>query len=329
MAEDLGNININIRDASGSGGGGSGGGSSGGGSGGGGSSGGGPRIVVPKPPPLIPDEAKKESLMSSIFGKLKIGQAISAEMKDLVTNPSISGFGELLTGTSTAGEALAGLGAIALPATIAPAAVALAAAALYKYFKLLQAASEAVAKRIQEVSKYSGYLMKAVALEQWAAIGRTLKEANANGKNYAQVQREMTRVANASLEISIAYNKVMSVGALIFNRLMLILLKSIEPFARLIGKFADTVFKGFSNPSAAPIWLKPTLFAALLPFAGILNWAVIIYKIGNLIEKALIYLGLISKNTAPAIGSDVNDWFLADVYAMRGMKFNPARTRAY
>jgi len=249
--------------------------------------------------------------MSSIFGKLKIGQAISAEMKDLVTNPSISGFGELLTGTSTAGEALAGLGAIALPATIA------------------LAASEAVAKRIQEVSKYSGYLMKAVALEQWAAIGRTLKEANANGKNYAQVQREMTRVANASLEISIAYNKVMSVGALIFNRLMLILLKSIEPFARLIGKFADTVFKGFSNPSAAPIWLKPTLFAALLPFAGILNWAVIIYKIGNLIEKALIYLGLISKNTAPAIGSDVNDWFLADVYAMRGMKFNPARTRAY
>ena len=327
MAEDLGNININIRDASGSGGGGSGGGSSGGGSGGGGSSGGGPRIVVPKPPPLVGGQQK--TMMESVFGKLKIGQLISAEMKDLVTNPSIAGFGELLTGTSTAGEALAGLGAIALPATIALAAVALAAAALYKYFKLLQAASEAVAKRIQEVSKYSGYLMKAVALEQWAAIGRTLKEANANGKNYAQVQREMTRVANASLEISIAYNKVMSVGALIFNRLMLILLKSIEPFARLIGKFADTVFKGFSNPSAAPIWLKPTLFAALLPFAGILNWAFIIYKIGFLIEKALIYLGLIAKNTSPAVGSDVNDWFLADVYAMRGMKFNPARTRAY
>lgn len=329
MAEDLGNININIRDASGSGGGGSGGGSGGGGAGGGGSSGGGPRIVVPKPPPLIPDEAKKESLMSSIFGKLKIGQLISAEMKDLVTNPSVAGFGELLTGTSTAGEALAGLGAIALPATIALAAVALAAAALYKYFKLLQAASEAVAKRIQEVSKYSGYLMKAVALEQWAAIGRTLREASANGKNYAQVQREMTRVANASLEISIAYNKVMSVGALIFNRLMLVVLKSVEPFARLIGKFADTVFKGFANPSAAPIWLKPSIYALLLPFAGILNWSFIINKIGVMVEKALIYLGLISKNTSPAIGSDVNDWFLADVYAMRGMKFDPSKTRKY
>ena len=328
MAEDLGNININIRDASGSGGGGAGGGSSGGGAGGGGSSGGGPRIVVPKPPPLIPDEAKKESLMSSIFGKLKIGQLISAEMKDLVTNPSIAGFGELLTGTSTAGEALAGLGAIALPATIALAAVALAAAALYKYFKLLQAASEAVAKRIQEVNKYSGTLLKAVALEQWAAIGRTLREASANGKNYAQVQREMTRVANASLEISIAYNKVMSVGATIFNRLMLILLKSIAPFARLIGRFADSIFNGFANPSA-PIWLKSIVSVALLPFAGILNWAVIIYKIGDLIERALIYLGLISKNTAPAIGSDVNDWFLADVYAMRGMKFDPSKTRKY
>jgi len=327
MAEDLGNININIRDASGSGGGGAGGGSSGGGAGGGGSSGGGPRIVVPPPPPLVGGQQK--TMMQSIFGKLNLGKLISTEMKDLITNPSIAGFGELLTGTSAAGEALAGLGAIALPATIALAAVVAYAAFLYAAFKLLQAASEAVAKRIQEVNKYSGTLLKAVALEQWAAIGRTLREASANGKNYAIVQAEMTRVANASLEISIAWNKAMSVYALIFNKFMLLLNRAFAPLARLIGKLYDGIFKVVANPSSAPVWAKAWLTLALAPFYGLINMVTFVGGIFGLLEKVLIYLGVISKNTAPAIGSDVNDWFLADVYAMRGMKFDPSKTRKY
>jgi hypothetical protein len=331
--EDLGHIDINIRELGGGGGGG------GGSAGGGGSPGGGPRLPrIPQPPVIAPGAAQ------SLSGIEKVGKAggVMDELSGFFSRPTASGFANLMSTSSATGEAMAGLGAAAGAAIPIIGAVVAAIAVGVLIFKALSAAAQKMAEVIQKLTRYSGELMQAVATERLREFQRQLDEAQENGKAYAMVQREATFAADATAAVTLQWNKVVAVGAIIFHRFTGVVMKMIYPITLLIGKLADmwlavdsfsqsligdiqeglrSLFDNYATPISE--WLDGVWndFRGMLGSFG--DWLPtdIFSTLTGYVEKVLIYLGLIADNTKKTSGNAANDWFRADVIAMTGRKY--------
>lgn len=271
----------------------------------------------------------------------KIGGAMD-ELSGFFSRPTVSGFANLMGTTSATGEAIAGLGAAAGVAIPIIGAVIAVIAVGVVVFKALSAAAQKMTEVIQKLTRFSGELMKEVAVERLREFQRQLDEARENGKAYAQVQREATIAADATAEVTLQWNKVVAFGAVIFHRATLVLMKIIYPMVWFAGRLADLalaiddfaqginqkiqggltyLFENVTVPMGQ--WLDGVWDKFRGVLGGFGDWLPtgIFSTLTGYVEKALKFLGLIADNTKKVGASGVNDWFRADVLAMTGRTY--------
>lgn len=297
--ENLGKIDININDSYGGGGGGGGG----DGGGGGGQAGQGPNV-----------SAKTTMTADRLFDMVDSASAAMSTVSNYLSNPSFGGFMQITRMLTQAGTQLASLGAVGAAATavLLPAALGLAAGAGLVVVALngLKSAAEAITTRISEVFRFSGVLSMAVAQERLAQFQRQLREATVNGRLYAQAQMWATRASNATAENMMEFNRLLAVGATIWNRLVVGFNNMLRPLAKMAGNLADISAIALGNISVVTSLLD-RYFGT-----GFFTW------VKDAITAVLEFLGLIVDNTKPAVLGNPNNWFLDDVQAMTGNSYD-------
>ena len=326
--EDLGSININIRETgSGSAGGGP---SGGGGGGGGGGAGGGPA-----PEPKKSESRKTYEMMQVAFARTQEFQGIRSEVGGFIRSPSVAGLADLLSASSQTGRAIAALGTGAAAATAVVGGFVVVGALVYGTFKLMQFAAERVARRLDEIARFSGAIISAQASEYMAQFARDIREASINGRRFAEVQRVATMVNDEAAAVQVELNKVYAELALSFQHLMLAFYKAIYPFARLAGIAVELseVFRRFvqnllginlleASSTLIVSGLMGMLNGFLGPFSVFLSPILTFMEdIVTMIENALVYLGLIQKQTKPQGQGQINDWFTNDIRVMTRTRY--------
>lgn len=300
VMEDLGNINITIREQGGGGGGGGGGGliPSGGG-GGGGQPGMGPGRV---PPPAGKPVAQQMTSLMEQLGKIA---AIRGEVSGFLSMPSLGSFAALGTSATETGALLTGLsGTLALAAPVVLGVIA-AAGGVVLGFKALSSAADVVERRISELTRYSGALMIATAQERLAAFQRQLADATTNGAAYAQAQHMATLAADAQASVMRDLNGVIALAATTFHAFRAAFFIVAKQFTSFIGRLTDLA-------------KYLDLFMGAFRFAG--GLAGFLSYIYQAIKSVLNYLGIIVAATKPATGN-VNAWFMADYQAITGRRY--------
>lgn len=315
--EDLGNININIREFRSGGGGGGGMLPGGGGQPG---TGPGPR-PAPAPQPF--------NLAFPMLDKLVNAASIAGELRSFVTGPTIAGFSGLLQGGGAMATALAGMGAAVVPLIPVIGGVVLATAGAVAALKGLQAAAAATAERVAAVGRFHGAMVAATMQERFAALNRTLREAAENGRVYAMSQRAATAASDATARVSVQFNKALAVGATVWHRLVEITMRLMYPVARIVGLLADfmgTIMRVMDMLNVD--YMVPIIRAATQPIVAILD-SVIGFRFGfgpfTWLRDALLeimqWLGIIGANTKPAVAGGVNQWFIDDMSAITGQPY--------
>jgi hypothetical protein len=316
--EDLGRILIDIKDSAGGGGGSAGGGvPSGGGASGSGAAGGGPRTqprLIPVPPAqtATPPVSRFQQFLSGV----QTVSAAKGAFAGLVRSPSLGGFASAFSGSGAIGTALAALGPVAAVAGVAVAALAVTAIAAKVALDFMKRSADAIADRIREVTRYSGALMSAVAQERFAEFQRSLREAAVNGRLYAAVQREATRAGNATANMMIQWNRILSYAAIAWHRMTAALATAMERLLRFVNLGIDAMSRllgtgGAKSGSDQPSYI---LYGISWLFGGFFG------KLYVALMAVLKYLKLIDDNTKPQNNASMNDWFRADVAAMVGNK---------
>jgi hypothetical protein len=313
--ENLGAIDINIREFRGMGGGVPGPGPGGGG----GQPGGGPRPIAPAP--NIPSPTRLDQL-------LKLSD-ITGEIRSFVTGPTVAGFAGLMQGSGATATALAGLGAAGAALVPVIGAVILAGAGVYAGFKALQRSAEITAQRIDAVGRYSMAVVSAQVVERVRALQRNLREAAENGRMYARAQMAATRAADATFEVQLQLNKAYAIGAEIYHNLVAATMRLVYPFARFVGMIADAVSALGTFISALGVDTSEVIArAVMVPVTAFLD-SLIGFKSGfgpfsmirDFLVQILKQLGIIGNNTRPPTTVGANDWFTSDVQAITGSSY--------
>jgi len=295
--EDLGTINIKIEETS-----------AGGGGGGGGTMGQGPAKTA-----LDATRGAQGGFRQIIdFLRRWDAKGIATEALDFVKRPSVSGFQQLLstsTSTGTAARALAALGVAGGIAAGAFLAVVAAAGAAVVAFRVFRYAAQVTAERIEAVGKFSGPASIALANERLAEFSRQLYEAQKNGRLYAeaqfwatgvQTQINMIQVEYRAMlaELAVAFQKV-SYWALLLTRPLISFVLNLDRLQKFLEK-AVFGYLSFTNPIVG-MYLQ---------------------QIYDLIKQALFVLNIIARPASPAGG--VNAWMMADVQAITGKSYSVA-----
>jgi hypothetical protein len=337
VMEDLGNINITIRDGAG-----------GGASGGNGSG-------QPGMGPLVPSrwrqliglgtrlptstgagatEAAATTKMASLFDKLQQGLNVTGELGSAIRSPSVSGLLSLGQTSSATGSAIAGLGsaaAVAGPILIAVVgAVMLAKVAIEK----LAQASEYVFSRIREVTRFSGQLQYATATERLAEFQRQLQDASINGAAYARVQQLQTVANDAQQKVMIRLNSIFASMAELFQRLRIAAYGLLDVVLSLLAKIPwRAIITAMQAALQAFVRFQQAILSA---FQSIITTIQSIPLIGNLpsltfaqgylnfFQQVLALLQGILGNTTPqpqAKTGNLNAWFMGDVRAITGRAY--------
>lgn len=291
--ENLGNINITIRDGAGGGGGGFIPGGGGGGTPGGGP---GPGSSAPLPPPVRTMFERFQGLLqkfgnvSSMFGE--VGGAIKV--------PSIANLTNLLAGSSGVATALAATGAAALPLAAVLTGVVAGGVALRLSFSALQWGAETVRRRFEELTRFSPAMMFASATERFAQLSRQMLDAQRNGMAYARAQAWATRATDEWAAVSRNLGKIAADLGAAFHALS-------YSVARILRGFTDMIALIYSVIDVGKIVLN-----AFTSVAGVFFGPVISAQLKAIIQ----YLVAIASNTQPQRTAGINNWFLADVQAM-------------
>lgn len=302
--EDLGNINITIREGGG------------GGGGGGGVPGGGPSVAPPQPSGRDGDKQSFLDTLRGAFGEFGgVVKAPGIDSVQAMLKPDSnlmraltqmigpeSGFAKALAGMagegSALGRVLAAVGSLAVPVGVALAALAATIGGVLIAFKLLSAAAAATAERIEAVGRYSGDIATAQARERMAALTRTIAEAQRNALAYSVAQDAATKAADAWSPVLITARRVTSVFAIGFNEIS--------------RQLADAISYAISTVVGA----IQTILS--IPFVqSILGTD---SKTAGMLSLMVHYLFNIDKNTKPKATS-VNQWFLDDIKAMTGRAY--------
>lgn len=351
--EDLGHIDINIRDMGGGGGGGGRG--SGGGSGGNGGPGGGPALPSNALSLYGPAGAAQgnyqQQTASNIAGmrqNLKgwmagitamqgsrafMGAESIVELRDFFRNPTLSGFKLLTSNASATGTMLQKLAASSPRLAIWAMNLLGAAGAAASFVTVMKHAAEAIKERTLDLAKYSSALSLGVAREQMAQMSRDFKELHENGKMYAEAQRMDTWAADQWADAMIYVRQVMVGLGNTFNLLKVglgYILKGIALPVSLpmrLGKlFEERYSLGFAAFRAnffnnlltefKGIRLASQMLPGFGIFGGLGDW------LQGLLEKMSTDVSKIKANTTKAdLAGEINDWFRADVMAMTGRAY--------
>lgn len=347
--EDLGHIDINIREM----GGGGGGRGSGGGSGAGGTPGGGPAL----PSNALSTfgaagfsqgqyQAQTASNIAGMRANLKGWQAgISAlhasrafmrgesfvELRDFFRGPTLAGFKYLTGNASATGTMLGKLAASSPRLAIWSMNLLGAAGVLTTFIRSMKSANEAIKDRISELTKYSSLLAMGAAREQLAQLNRDLRELHENGRMYAAAQELDTIAADQWADAMIGVRQIMAGMGAGFNLLKIGasgIVKGVSFLATWPFKLAGAIFDKYQIAFAGL-----NLFGNLKWMVGLGKWAAQFTGTGGIFGGMLDWLenllksigGDVSKIKSNTAGKDlageVNDWFRSDVMAMTGRPY--------
>jgi hypothetical protein len=325
--EDLGNINITIRETRMAAGG-------GGAGGGGGAPGGGPGLVPPLPGRGGAGGGGGGGDGASPAGgdswqdRLERVMAGVAEARALGRAPSVGGFASAASATGSTASGLSAIApvlAAAAPAVAAAAAaVGLAVGAIYG----LRAAAEATAARLEEVGRFSSDTTYAQAMERVAQMQRNLSEAGLNAGLYATAQIEATRAADAWAPVLNDLRAAMAALSVVWHRLSEATARLLAGFgvlARMLGEALDALRAwvgpgGGDTRSDAEKVMDSIAGVQAIGMGGIGGLAFL--EINDGIKAILKYLGLLEENTKPKPPpAKPNEWFLQDIRAMTGRPY--------
>jgi len=235
-----------------------------------------------------------------MLGRVETGSAIKSEMGAFIRSPSAGGLASLFGSSASTGRAVAALGAAALPVAIALGAVLVGVAALVVVYKVLQNSAERVAQKFNEIVRFSPAMMFASATERIAQFQRQIADANKNGAAYARAQQFATASANAQAAAMLHIDAVAAQLAEAWHRLTLIFWSAVKP----IAEFVEWLFKMIDVGKLLMSMLARGL-------GGIFGFA-----IEPLLQSIYAQTATIAKNTTPQGGAAINNWYTADVAAM-------------
>ncbi len=331
--EDLGNINITIREGLG-------------GRGSSGNVGGGPSGGLPQRSQQEMSQALQRVLSSheaqvrrvtttqadvpaqtgSLIERLANAQRLREEIGGFARRPTLSGATQILqqgtqtrtmlarlgTAASTVGLAMLGIGAV----------VGTAAAAI----KGLQMASEQVSERISETWKYSGSTAGAMAEQRITEFALKIREASQNGDLYARVIRAQTEEMIAKNRLDVQLARATSDMAVVFSKLKITLFDylttvlKVSEKAREIAEYTPIVMGGrfatrfmertFLNVEDSGLTMIQSLRLTLLRMIGQNDAA-------NALQNE--YMDEIARNTRKNNPAAMNEWFEADIKAITGL----------
>jgi hypothetical protein len=333
--EDLGAININIRELGGGGGGG----------GGSGQTGGGPAFMARnalKTGDILGPLTRVQEFVSNNMGRItatltrsqQVGEdvlfasrtallamqqdktkaagfasTLRGELADFFRAPSIGGYARLTqegTATSTTLKLLGSTGKVLNKAlfglSVVGSVASLALAGLRK-------ATEHVASRIESVGKFSGAILAANVEQRVQQLRDQLQEAAENGDFYARSIRAQTLEMQAN-----AY----------MNRQLGVMTSSLSTLFSVLKAAVYAVVGGLTAFFTLSIRLPDLMAKMATPFMQrILDSAIPGTSLYGL-RQILVYLGVISDNTKPKSAydpHDINAWFQADILAMTGRTY--------
>jgi len=280
--QNLGNININIKDASIGG-------------GGNGSPGGGPQ-------PRMPQQQQGMNIgFDRLLASLKTVTQSFGELGDFARGPTIGGMLQMLSASSATGSAIRSLGAassVLLPVTAGLLAIV---GGMSIGLGLLSASADMTARKITEVGRFSGEVAFASANERLAQFARTISDAEENGSKYARAQYFATAASDAQAEVMRGFNGAIAEASVIWSKLSIAFFRLLKPVSDLVG-FLVTDF-----PNALQM-MSATTDSTILKYIadlllGIYNWV----------------FG-INQNTKPQpqTGRSVNRWYINDLEALIG-----------
>lgn len=280
--QNLGKIDININQRGG-------GGAGGGGSG---TPGGGPSAA----PPVV---TMADDIGNFVETLKSVTQGFG-ELKDFISGPTLSGFLNLTSQSSSVGRAMAALGPAA---TIGFGALLAVVGVAVVGLGMLSAAADKVSERIQEVQKFSGAVAYATATEKLAQFTRTIKDAEKNGAAYARVQELATYAADMEAAAMREFNGALTAAADVWYRLTALFWKALKPIAEvanLMANLGDTV--------------RSLSLMADMSGSRALQFIV------DMLQEILSYLGIVVNNTKPKpqTGRNANMWYINDLNAVMG-----------
>lgn len=348
--EDLGNINITIRDGAG-----------GGGGGGSGGVGGGPNalaqrsMVLANQPIRIAQAVIRvdqavitqfgESMQRSIsgavarattqaapsssavapFGRLARFHELQAELTAFGQRPTLGSALSLVRSNTATSQAIAGMGKAAMGVSTALVAVGAVGGLLAVQLAALQMASAHAASRIEEVWRFSSATTGAMAEQQVARFVNQINEAAANGAVYARAIRAQTETLDAYGKMQIELGKTTAELDIMFSRFK----TSFFEVATGLLKFSEIMqtLAGYTPIGYAVEQIRG--IDASNQRLGISWWQSFQVFITSMIggksagrQLLLSYMAEIARNTDPNAGTDAaNEWFQADIKAMTGLPY--------
>ncbi len=301
--EDLGTININIKDMG-----------SAGRFGGGGGPGGGPGPVVPRivpvrpsmpvpmPPPLPEPTAPPKTMWERVLGRLgqvEEGSLIKGEMLSFVRSPSIGGMASLFSTSASTGKAIAALGAAAAPVAVVVGAALVGVAGTIAAYNLLSASADLVRRRFDEITRFSGAMMFAQANERLSQFRRQLTDASVNGTAYARAQFYATQASDAQAAMMIHVNAAAAELSVVFSQLWTAVYRTLTPLAQFAAWLTKATDWGTVLLSAFT-----TMLSATFPTLSVI------------LNGILIATKTTAQNTTPKGAGSVNNWFMGDIQAI-------------
>ncbi len=334
--EDLGNINITIREAIG-------------GTGASGNVGGGParRESVDRDMATALDglmeahqaqvqnitrqasqQATQGILSPALLQRFIQQQDIQSELMSFARRPSVGSATMLLREHSATQTVLKGLGTAGVALGVGFVAIGAIAGTVTMALAGLRRASEHAASRIEETWRYSAATAAAMGEQQVRVMGATIEEISQNSQTYARTIRQQTDVSVSQIRFDAELAKTTNVLARTFARLQVVAydlgtqaLKTNAAW-NLLGPGGQAIRMAL-EASDMPV-VKKTAFNQL-SFLQHVN-SFFTYWIGGeaAFKKLLVsYLAQIDKNTKNKKDPmDIaNEWFQADIQYLTGSRF--------
>lgn len=267
-------------------------------------------------------------LSPALLQKFVQQQDLQSEILGFLRRPSVSGATMLLRETSATQTMLKGLGTAGVALGAGFVAIGAIAGTVTMALSGLRRASEHAASRIEETWRYSAATAAAMGDQQVRVMGATIKEVVANGQTYARTIQQQTAVSVAQIRFDTELAKTTNVLARTFGRLQVAAydlgtqtLKTNAAW-NLLGPGGQAVRVALEAADMPA--LKKTV-ANQLSFLQHVNVALTGAFGGEAAARKLIisYLAQIDKNTkAKKDPMDIaNEWFQADIKYLTGSRF--------
>lgn len=300
--EELGRIDINIRESGGGGGGGIGSGAIGGGPsprGGGGGAGGG--AMPPAIPPQQQAALRALPVMSQRMAYLSTSSSAMGQLRDFMRSPSVTGYAELFKRGGDVRTMMAGMGArgaalmpLLMKAVLVVGVVVAAVGAVAAVFYALKKASDKVLETFERLYRYSPEMTLAKAEQNMARLMREMRVARAVGADTAQTVRSSIRADDAMAR---AYTEW-------------------SPILNGLARMYETMRMGFA-------WMITNAGKTMNFIGRLLQPVVDVFRplgdmIGEIIEWLKKLFGIAEEDKRKP---NVNEWVMSDIAAITGRPY--------